>query len=352
MKVIKPIFLFFVSIYLNNNIAQAQNDSTNSKWNTSLYAEIYYGYDFAKPVSGDRPSFVYNHKRHNEINANIVVAKASYADDGTRANFAAMVGNYAQYNLSAEPVWAQFVNEANIGARLSNKKNIWLDAGIFSSHIGFESAIGMDNATLTRSLCAETTPYFETGARLSFTSKNNQLYAALFALNGWQTVQTITGTKQPQLGMQLTYTTANGRIWNYSNFYGSSVVNTSNSTRFFQNFYTIGKLSNSTTFTTGFDIGYQQYNASYAFWMSPVAIVKYAYSAKKAFAVRVEYLTDQEGLVTEGFENFGTSVGYDYAIQKHFLLRTEAKMYKANYELFENNSDKNYSLTAALCWKK
>jgi hypothetical protein len=55
-----------------------------------------------------------------------------------------MAGNYSQYNLSAEPTWAQFIYEANIGLKSSNKTNIWIDAGILPSHIGFESAISAD----------------------------------------------------------------------------------------------------------------------------------------------------------------------------------------------------------------
>jgi len=34
--------------------------------------------------------------------------------------------------------------EANVSLKLRNKHNLWLQTGIFNSHIGFESAIGAD----------------------------------------------------------------------------------------------------------------------------------------------------------------------------------------------------------------
>ncbi|MFN8337973.1 MAG: outer membrane beta-barrel protein [Saprospiraceae bacterium] len=52
-----------------------------------------------------------------------------------------MAERYSQYNLSAELTWAQFIYEVNIGLKSSSKTNIWIDAGMCPSHIGFESAI-------------------------------------------------------------------------------------------------------------------------------------------------------------------------------------------------------------------
>ena len=44
-------------------------------------------------------------------------------------------------------------------------QTMWIDAGIFFSHIGSESWISRDNPTNTRSLAADFTPYYETGIR-------------------------------------------------------------------------------------------------------------------------------------------------------------------------------------------
>jgi hypothetical protein len=60
--------------------------------------------------------------------------------------------------------------------KLSKKQNLWLDAGIMPSHIGFESAVSADCWTLTRSLLAENSPYYETGIKLGYVSKDEKLY--------------------------------------------------------------------------------------------------------------------------------------------------------------------------------
>jgi hypothetical protein len=51
--------------------------------------------------------------------------------------------------LAAEQDLLQNVYEANGCENFVKKHNLWIDAGIMPSHIGFESAIGKDCATLT-----------------------------------------------------------------------------------------------------------------------------------------------------------------------------------------------------------
>ena len=64
-----------------------------------------------------------------------------------------------------------------------------ITAGIFTSHIGFESAVSKDCWTLTRSILADNSPYYESGARLTYTSNNNKWLISALALNGWQRIQ-------------------------------------------------------------------------------------------------------------------------------------------------------------------
>jgi hypothetical protein len=160
------LFLLLIALKI-----YSQNDSLK-KLNFSAYGELYYSYDFSNPYNHEKSNFLYNDKRHNELNANLILLKANYLDKNYRANLGLMAGNYAQYNLSSEPNWAQFIYEANVSVRISKKYSLWLDAGILPSHIGFESAISADCWTLTRSLLAENSPYYETGIKLGYTSKN------------------------------------------------------------------------------------------------------------------------------------------------------------------------------------
>jgi Putative beta-barrel porin-2, OmpL-like. bbp2 len=109
------------------------------------YVEAYYSHDFTAPKTAqERPGFLYNHRRNREFNVNLAFAKLAYTSERVRGNLALQVGNYAQYNYAAEQELVRNIFEANAGVKLSKTKDLWLDAGIFASHIGFESAISKD----------------------------------------------------------------------------------------------------------------------------------------------------------------------------------------------------------------
>jgi hypothetical protein len=323
--------------------AHAQADSLPAKpFVFSAYAELYYGYDWGKPGNHLRPGFVYSHKRHNEVALNLAMGKLAWAQGRYRANLALMAGNYAQYNLAAEPTYAQFLYEANAGIKLSPKKELWLDVGIMPSHIGFESAIGADCWTLTRSMAADNSPYYEAGIKLSTTSANGKWATALLLLNGWQRIQRPDGIQRPSLGMQCTYR-PNGR-WtvNYSNFIGSDRPDSLHAWRVFHNLY--AQYSNTKWgLVVGLDLGTDRAaNGRYAVWYTPQLVAKVAIGNRGQLAGRAEWYSDTKGIIIptgtpDGFQTFGASLNYDLAIGKHLLWRTEGKWLQSRNRVFDRN---------------
>ncbi|MBC8110134.1 MAG: porin, partial [Verrucomicrobia bacterium] len=180
----KKILLIAVSM-LTISISNAQTDSTKSNLTFSGYIETYYLYDFNNPSDHNRPGFVYSHNRHNEFNLNLGFVKANYDDGKVRGNLALAVGSYMNANYIAEPGVLKNIFEANVGVKISENKSLWVDAGIFASHIGFESAIGKDCWNMSRSILADNSPYFETGAKISYTSDNGKWFLSGLVLNGW-----------------------------------------------------------------------------------------------------------------------------------------------------------------------
>jgi hypothetical protein len=156
------------------------------------FLEVFYAYDFNKPQGNSRQPFLYNHNRHNEFNLNLGYVKLGLEHTKYRANLALHAGTFVNDNYAAEPGVLKHVFEANVGLSLNKANNLWLDAGIFASHIGFESAVSIDNWTLTRSLLAENSPYFLSGAKLTFTPNSKWTVAALVC-NGWQRIQRVQG---------------------------------------------------------------------------------------------------------------------------------------------------------------
>ncbi|MDN3602202.1 outer membrane beta-barrel protein [Belliella kenyensis] len=208
------ILLFFFSLDCNS-----QHDQ---KLTWSGYLETYYSYDFNKPDDHLRPDFLYNFKRHNEFSVNLALLTASYQDEYIRSTVGLMLGNYAQYNLASEPVWAQMVYEASVGFKLMDK--LWLDVGVMPSDIGFESAIGATCWHLSRSLLAENSPYFLTGARLSYEA-SDKLDLMLWATNGWQNIQREHRVQGLGLSFAVDYAVNEKLNLHYANYLGNQDVN-------------------------------------------------------------------------------------------------------------------------------
>ncbi|TDH20088.1 porin [Segetibacter sp. 3557_3] len=271
-------FSFIIVIVLGSLFpcvtGRAQDTSTQKPTLESrVYLDAYYSYDFSKPATHQKAPFLYNYNRHNEVNINLALASLSYKRQRARATLGLMTGTYAQYNLADEPQVLRHVFEANAGVKLSAHENLWLDAGILPSHIGYESAISKDCWTLTRSILAENSPYYEAGARLSYTTINKKWYAAILLLNGWQRITRRAGNNTPSLGTQLTYTPSDNLSINWSTFVGNNEPDSARQWRYFNNLYAVWKLNKALGFTIGFDYGMQQKqrgSSNFNTWYSPV----------------------------------------------------------------------------------
>ncbi len=211
-------------------------DSTGSL-TISGYAEAYYQYDFNKPLDNNRPGFIYSHNRHNEFNLNLGFIKANYSAERVRANLALAAGTYMNANYAAEPGVLKNIYEANAGVKISKKKNLWLDAGIFGSHIGFESATSKDCWNITRSILADNSPYFEAGAKITYSSDNSKWLLSGLALNGWQRITRVSGNSLMSWGTQIQFKPSDKVLLNYSTFIGTDKPDSARLSRLFHNIY-------------------------------------------------------------------------------------------------------------------
>ena len=334
-------------------------EKTPSPFTFSGYIETYYSYDFGNPDNHVRPGFFYSHNKHNELNLNLGLAKVNYAKDNVRANFALMAGTYPQYNLAAEPDLLKNVYEANVGVKISKSQNLWIDAGIMPSHIGFESAIGKDCMNLTRSILADNSPYYEAGVKICYTSKSEKWYLAAMYLNGWQRIQKIDGNQTPAFGTQVTYKPTAKMALNWSTYIGNEQPDIDRKWRYFNNFYGQFKVSEKTSVIAGFDIGAQQSakgSSDYDIWYSPVLIAQYKPTAKIQLAARGEYYQDKQGVIiatgtANGFKTYGFSANFDYLAADNVMFRIEARNLNSKDDVFlknNNPTNQNTFLTTSL----
>jgi hypothetical protein len=345
----KPVLPALLCLFFQQANAQTQD---SSKIALSAYAEAYFAFDFNKPADHDRPAFLYNHNRHNEFNINLAYLKAAYSADIIRANLSLMAGTYANANLAAESGVLKNIFEANVGVRLTPK--IWLDAGILPSHIGFESAISKDCWTLTRSLPAENSPYYESGVKLTI-QPNEKWTLAAIAMNGWQRIRRVDGNSTPAFGTQILYKPSSKTTLNYSTFIGSDKPDDMRLMRIFHNLYGIFQVSDHFGLTAGFDIGTEQKakgKPEVSMWYTPVLIGKFTFHEKWALAARIEHYNDKNGVIIGSeFQTTGYSLNVDYAPRSNALLRIEGRLLQDKNEIFIRGnglSRTNFCMTASM----
>ncbi|ALJ01716.1 porin [Rufibacter tibetensis] len=306
----------------------SQVDSTGGV-SLSGFVDAYYAYDFNRPPAHERPAFLYNHSRHNEFSINLAFLKAAYASENVRGNVALMAGSYAQYNLAAEQELLRHVLEANAGVRLG--RGLWLDAGILPSHIGLESAVSKDNLTLTRSLAAENSPYYESGVKLTW--ETGKWVLSALALNGWQNIRETEGNSGKAVGSQVQFRPTGKVLLNSSTFIGNEKADSARQMRFFHDLYATFLVLPRVKVAAVFDLGAEKRLGSegFAVWHSAALLLHYGLSSRVALAARAEYYSDRAGVIIptgspHGFRTAGYSLGLDYAPAAKALLRVEGRL--------------------------
>jgi hypothetical protein len=326
--------------------AQAQTPVKDSLA-LQLYAEVYASLIPDKPVTGKRPGYFYNYTSSNSAAVNLALARVFYQRAKVRSSLGLMAGTYAKNNLAGEQPWARHLYEASIGYRFTNREQVWLDAGVFPSHIGAETAIGRDNWTATRSIVADNSPYYETGLRLSY-KPGSQWYFALLTLNGWQRITAPLNQLGANWGMQVTYT-PNGMVtFNSSSFIGKVKDNDVYKTRIYSNLYVSAWLSKRVGFFAGWDFGMQEGSAvsgSYA-WNDLSAQLRCKIIPDKlALTARYEQMNDPYNLLylpevrpDLKFNVRLASLNADWVPRNGFLIRGEINYQTSPQPLFFRQS--------------
>ncbi|MDY0120811.1 MAG: porin [Sulfurimonas sp.] len=350
--------LMAVSLLALGSLLQANSiEIENAKVNFSGFIDAFYSYDLNRPDTSKRQDFLFNHNRHNEFNINLALAKVSVEHEKYRANLALQAGTYPEDNYGHEPDNYQHLHEANFGLSLNSENSLWLDVGVFSSHLGFESAISMDNYTLTRSLAAESSPYYLAGAKLTYIPSQEWELAAILS-NGWQVIDKEDGNSMLSLGTQVIYTPNERTTLNWSTFIGSDEPDAQRRMRYFNNLFGEFVLDDSWSVIAGLDVGLLQKNkgsSSYDMWYIPSLLAKYTIDKEYALGMRAEFVHDSDGAVIagngHGAKTLGLSSNFDYMPQKNVALRAEARWLKDAHNAYNENESSTLFITGSLAVK-
>ncbi len=365
MKCFTPKWIpLLLILCMQINRAAANTDSTKSSKATiqwEAYGDFFWAYDNSSQSTEKRQNFLYNHNRAEKVDLNLGYFKMTLNHEKYRANIAVQTGTYVSDNYASDHSFLRYFHLANAGIALNKKKNLWLDAGIFGSHIGFESAVSSENINLSRSLLAENSPYYMAGAKLSF-EPNASWKISAAVLNGWQRIQFVPGSTLPALGTQVTYTNESDFLFNWSSFTGTIDPDSSRRMRYFQNLYAQWKFGKKITLIGGLDIGLQQTaknSSDYHHWFSPIAIAQYQINTKLKTAARIERFADINNahiapINQQGFDCNGYSMNLDFTPNPSIILRVETRYLQSSTPIFVSNNNwqkDNLSVIANLIFK-
>jgi hypothetical protein len=262
-----------------------------------------------------------------------------------------MDGTYARTNLSAEPRLLQHLFEARLAWKPAKDGRSWLEAGVFPSHIGNETAIGNQCATLTRSLMADNSPYYESGLRWLMTSRDGKREGGLYLLNGWQRMRLPEKQVLPAFGHQLTWQLRPRLRVNSSSFVGNPGER-ADAFRVFHDAWLAWDFLPRWSLQSAFDIGWQRNTGT---WQTGSAVLRYKVHEHWALAGRAEWFHDPEGIIipaSSGGKNLrAASLNVDYQASEALLWRAECRWLQTPFVLADRSTRDLISFNTVLCFQ-
>lgn len=330
------------------------------------FIDTYYTFDFNQPSSLDRtygnPTQIATAAaRHNEFNINLAFLEAKLTADRVRGRLAFQVGTSVQSNYSGEDAsraglisgssLSRHIQEAVIGYRAADK--LWVEAGIYLSHIGFESFVSRDNWNYTRSLMGDFSPYYQSGVKATYEA-SSALSVQLHVLNGWQNVAETNSNKA--VGLQVALTPTRALSVTYNNFFGEETAALS---RFFNDFILKYTVTEALQVALSVDVGLQRRPTGGAStWYAIGLFGRYQVTPTLALGARLERYADPDKVIAQPvsasrFDVNGASVNADLELAKDFLWRTELRSLRASESLFSTKtgtSQQNTFVTTSLAY--
>ena len=329
------ILAYFVLLALAT-VHSAAEDSVVVSWSAST--DIFLSSSFNKPSNHQR-AYTTQPSRNNEIGLMLASIGLSVSGPNYRGRVALQEGWFARANYSGLDSSWRMLQEANVGVRVAD--GLWLDAGVMFSHIGYESMIGRNNLTLSRSFTADYTPYYSTGAALAWTVSDVVSVTGL-VLNGWQQIVDI--NNDLAFGARVVVTPSSTLSFNWSTFVGNEQARgTASMVRFHNNFWVEWKATDRIIIVGLADVCLQDTPAdtSTKQWYAGVTA---AYSPSDQFriATRVEHYNDPANMFiatpTRGpFQASAASLNLDYRPNDAVLVRGEIRTMIAGEKVFPSH---------------
>ena len=299
------------------------------------FIDSYVAFDSGRPRSLDR-AFTTQAARHAEFNVNLAHVEATLTAPRVRGRLAVQAGTSVQVNYAGEPrvggtsgpELARVLQEAYAGYEL--RRGLWIDAGVFFSNVGMEGWISRDNPTYTRSLVADYSPYYSSGARLTWQAASS-LALRVDVVNGWQTISE--NNEDKTLGVRIDQSLGHASTVSW---YGLAGREAAGQLRFFNGVGVRTRPTERVEITAQIDVGREGApdtvgtTAPARVWHGGMVIVRWMMTPRAALVARGERYADPQQVVAvtgtpTGLRATGGSLGLDIHPLPQLLWRSELR---------------------------
>ncbi|TAE30554.1 MAG: hypothetical protein EAZ92_04375 [Candidatus Kapaibacterium sp.] len=272
----------------------------------SAYVDTYFAFDndateIAGAPSGAR-QFSYLGYVKNQFSLNTAQITGSLTSDDYRA-FVTL--HYGDLRRSAYDGLTRFnaLQQANAGFRLVDK--IWIDAGLFYTHIGGEGLLPRDNWFTLYALATNNEPFYQAGVRASYESSTFQ--AQLHLLNGYGVFEDNNADKS--LGWFIGFTPSSVISASISGLLGNEqATGTAAATRIYNNAVVTVTPFEPLSIKGQVDLGLESGKT----YLAGFGAVKYMITPKLSVAARYEFINNPGAIITSEIAGggFGASVEF------------------------------------------
>lgn len=331
-------YIIAVAVFIAGCVASLHaRDSTVVTAHVLLDAA--YSHSFNAPINHER-AFTLQPSRNDQLGIMQGIAGVELRSTYLRGKVAAQTGWFADVLWTGADTSLRWLSEAWLGVRLA--EGVWLDAGVYPSHIGAESMIARDNLVLSRMYVSDATPYAETGVSITW-EESASTTIALHVLNGWQRV--IDNNDGIAIGTRVTHRPSDDVSLTWSTFVGDERPRgQEQQLRWYSNAWMSWNISDVTTLIAIADVGAQERRIrgyDIVWYLGAIAAVRVSPALR--VAARLEHIHDRNNVLvaTAGLQPFvstSASANADVSLFNHLLLRAEARILQAPYAMFPSRT--------------
>lgn len=298
------------------------------KLEIGAYLSTYYAY-YNEDNSSEFVKYPTMAARNNQFGLNMAMISLSYKSSKLRSNVTLHYGDIAE---STWPKKFNMIQEANAGVELL--KNLWLDAGVFRSHIGLESTQPRENITSSMSLANVYEPYFFSGAKLTYLI-NSKLSIQLNSFNSFSSI--VETNKNKLMGASVIYSPNNKLTITYNFITGDDSEDSVKlkRQRYYNNLY-LTYQNNKLTVGAELNYGIQEHTKKTnttiygtTFMNSSLIVLKHQTFKKVAFYGRGEWFNDPDEILSIGSGmgkyTYGSTLGLEYKPLKNIAISLESR---------------------------